>query len=706
MQILNKIRYSLLCSYISLFYYQDLIEKLNLIYDRTVVNHIEYNLRHFQLIQYRKLYPYYSKDTETFPNYVQIPLQLICIKYFVLFWLIRCFSVVFIKSLSATLEMQVLVGTVFFENESPSIEMTLLIWSIVCANFFQFTLTNTLTDYTFLSINRVTEDNNCVPTNFGLDIKHFKRFQTFRKVAWLFFKIPTRTFPPIVFFILQTISIHRGYYYKAPITTTFWVINFTAMTYFMCNGNIILFLTYKILKIYVVLYSNMITFIIIAQYIRIKQRYLVLKIQKSITKNYNKVQFIDNQNKIEKFKSFLWNKFMLANVRYISLTVLGLITYICGCVVHKQVQYCKQFISIVLRSDVVQPKYVPNKFKIKLSNISSNMEILSQSGFNLMNGYVLTHDTFLDCQHYNLFLLNKIRYSLLSSYISLYYYQDLIDKYNIIYDRTVINHIEYNLRHYQLIQYRKLYPTSYSKDVETFPDYVQIPLQLICIKYFILFWLIRCFSIVFIKSLSATLKMQILVGTVFFENDSQTVEMTLLIWSIVCINFFQFTLTNTLTDYKFLSLNRIFEYNNCIPTNFGLDIKHFKRFQTFLKVVWFFFKIPTRTFPPITFFILQTISIQRMGNVSLILLGLITYICGCVVQQQVQYYKHFTSIVLRSDVVYPKHVHNKFKIKLGNISSNMEILSQSGFNLMNGYVLTHDTFRLKVRLNLNDEGKW
>ena len=160
----------------------------------------------------------------------------------------------------------------------------------------------------------------------------------------------------------------------------------------------------------------MIIFIIIAQYIRLKQRCLVLEIQKSMSNKYNKVQFTDNQNKIKKFKSFLWNKFMLANVRYshlyeemavynqfwisfisviyvlylglfaymiyvilidnsdlkffyiliflVSLILLGLITYICGCVVQQQVQYYKHFTSIVLRSDVVYPKHVHNKFKV------------------------------------------------------------------------------------------------------------------------------------------------------------------------------------------------------------------------------------------------------------------------------------------------------------------------------------------------------
>ena len=102
--------------------------------------------------------------------------------------------------------------------------------------------------------------------------------------------------------------------------------------------------------------------------------------------------------------------------------------------------------------------------------------------------------------------------------------------------------------------------------------------------------------------------------------------------------------------------------------------------------------------------------------INVLILGAITYVCGCVVQQQVQHSKRFTSTIFRFDVAHLKHFHNNFKvynfeiqfflnyvnfilflllqIKIGNMSSNMNILSQSGFTFLNEYVMTHDTFRL------------
>ncbi|KAI2795339.1 hypothetical protein BLOT_016858 [Blomia tropicalis] len=76
----------------------------------------------------------------------------------------------------------------------------------------------------------------------------------------------------------------------------------------------------------------------------------------------------------------------------LNVTLLGSIIFICGAVVHQQIQHWKQMISLISRFKVNQSKYFHNIFKI--NNMVNNMEKMSQSGFNTLNGYVITHDTY------------------------------------------------------------------------------------------------------------------------------------------------------------------------------------------------------------------------------------------------------------------------------------------------------------------------
>ncbi|KAI2800478.1 hypothetical protein BLOT_011862, partial [Blomia tropicalis] len=225
--------------------------------------------------------------------------------------------------------------------------------------------------------------------------------------------------------------VHRGYFQISPIKSTLWALNFATMAYVVCN----------------VLFSNMVVFIITAGYIRIKQHCIILAIQQSMARMYKTEQCNEKKHsKIVKIKWFLWTKFMRENIRYshlyeemaeynqfftsyittvfvaylclfayivyvilwgnseskilyivlliINVLILGAITYVCGCVVQQQVQHSKKFTSTILRFDFATLKHFKNSFKIKINHMSSNMQILSQSGFNFLNGYVLTHDTF------------------------------------------------------------------------------------------------------------------------------------------------------------------------------------------------------------------------------------------------------------------------------------------------------------------------
>ena len=210
--------------------------------------------------------------------------------------------------------------------------------------------------------------------------------------------------------------------------------------------------------------------------------------------------------------------------------------------------------------------------------------------------------------------LNIFRYQLKLNYICLYYYQELIDKFNVYYDRNVIHHIDYNLPNYKLVQYKKFYRKSYYTNAkQMFPWIVQTPIHLICFKYFLIFWCFRSFSIVFIKPVTATIERKIWIGTAIFENDSPVIELTVMFWTLICIEFLVFCLSNRLVDYKFLSLNVMSECDNQYrhPSNFGLDSIHFQRFKTFRKVAWLFYHFIMHTVPPMVLLFAQTMWVHR-----------------------------------------------------------------------------------------------
>ncbi|KAI2795871.1 hypothetical protein BLOT_016307, partial [Blomia tropicalis] len=430
-----------------------LIDRFNVFYDRNVINHLDHNLQHYQLVQYRKLYPksYYTDANATFPWYIRTPLNLIWFKYFLISWFIRSFSIVFIKPVTATIERKILIGTAFLEKDSPIIELTITFWTMICIQFLLFCVPKRLVDYKFLSLNSMSENDNQYrhPSNFGLDSIHFQRFKTFRKISWLLYHIYMQSVPPMVFITLQALSVRRGYYRRSPIRSTLWTLNYATMAYVVCN----------------VLFSNLVIFIIIAAYIRIKQHCITLAIQQSMTKMYKNEQCNYNRNsKFVQFKWIFWNKFMRENIRYshlyeemaeynhfftsyittvfvaylclfayivyvilwgnselkilyillliINVLILGAITYVCGCVVQQQVQHSRRFTSTIFRFDVDHLRHFHNNFKIKIGNMSSNMNILSQSGFTFLNEYVMTHDTFrlliVNVTIYFLLMLNDI----------------------------------------------------------------------------------------------------------------------------------------------------------------------------------------------------------------------------------------------------------------------------------------------------------
>ena len=139
---------------------------------------------------------------------------------------------------------------------------------------------------------------------------------------------------------------------------------------------------------------------------------------------------------------------------------------------------------------------------------------------------------------------------------------------------------------YCLFQYRKLYPKDYPLRRECdFPTKVSNkPLHLFLLKYFFLFYVIRCFGIVFIGPIVDTERKRIYLGAELFKADYIYMETTFLIWSSISYLYLQFSFTDCSLDYKFLAIFRMSDWNldYLQPKHFGLTFDEFVKFKVSL----------------------------------------------------------------------------------------------------------------------------
>ena len=144
----------------------------------------------------------------------------------------------------------------------------------------------------------------------------------------------------------------------------------------------------------------------------------------------------------------------------------------------------------------------------------------------------------------------------LYNYYPLYYHQELVATYRIHYDRYQFRRIYENVSRYCLFQYRKLFPfKQHSKRYRNYPLVIDnVPTILLIHKYFFLFMVIRCASIICIKSATDTETKRIWLGTEFFKRERLFIEPTFLFCSIIGVLYMHYSLTNSLLDYKFLAV--------------------------------------------------------------------------------------------------------------------------------------------------------
>lgn len=158
-------------------------------------------------------------------------------------------------------------------------------------------------------------------------------------------------------------------------------------------------------------------------------------------------------------------------------------------------------------------------------------------------------------------IYHKLKDWFLLNYLTLYHFQGIVDQYRVYYDRDKFARIYQNVGRYCLFQYRLLFPSKntlmpissiamkqYSVQIDRYPAH------LCFLKYFFLLWSIRSFSVIFFKFTTKTEARRVWIGTEFLKKDSVYIEACVLCWSCISYLFFQFTLTTSILDYKFMAI--------------------------------------------------------------------------------------------------------------------------------------------------------
>lgn len=172
-----------------------------------------------------------------------------------------------------------------------------------------------------------------------------------------------------------------------------------------------------------------------------------------------------------------------------------------------------------------------------------------------------------------------IRHFLWAQLFTLYYHQQYADQYHIYYDRDRFRRLYQYLDQYCLFQYRRQsnHQDQLRKRLLGYPFVIPDHFYYLrFLLYFFLFFIFRCFAIVFIPAFTATREIRILVGTESFGSASSAIETCFLLWSSIAVLSIKYAFTDQLLDYKFMAVFRMTPNNPKYyrPSDFG-KVSHF-----------------------------------------------------------------------------------------------------------------------------------
>lgn len=428
--IFNKLKRFILTNYVTLYYFQEIIDEFKIYYDRKKFLRLHQNLSKYCLYNYRSLHyqDYQILRKPDYPIKVNKNIRhLRVLKYFSFFYMMRCFCICYFKPVANTQIKRIYLGTEMFKNDSYYLETSFLFWSTISFLYLQFALTPHTLDYKFLAIFHmsVNDLDYLPPSKFGLSIEEFKKFDHVRKAAkWYYHYGIMAVFPVFGPICCSFLYIQADLYSNHLLPSIFWTIILDFWVYVAVNTIV----------------SNLIAFIVVSKYVHIKQKSICVKIEKCL------LQF--KSNYVFKHNSKIWNKFIKLNKKFshfqdelsdynyfwttyisivfvfyvmiISFTIyisifsgialyvkiiyaaalaahiilLGAIIYYAGGVVKRNENIAKKLSFITTHFVRYSNPFLDTFNLIKLHNICMNIKAISLSGFNLLNGYLITYDTY------------------------------------------------------------------------------------------------------------------------------------------------------------------------------------------------------------------------------------------------------------------------------------------------------------------------
>lgn len=436
-------------NYASLYAFSEIIDKYRIYYDRNNFRRLQENLPKYRLTQYRLLYgdSYQNLRPPDYPVSVaeiKNGKHLRYVKYFLLFYLLRCLAICFLKPATSTRTRRIYLGTEMFKADSFYLETSFLIWSTISVLYLQFTLSNSVLDYKFLALFRMSATNlqYLPPKAFGLSLEQFRKFKIVRSLALFYYNWGIMAVFPIFGPVCCSfLYIQANLYVTNPIPAIIWTLILDVWVSLAVNT----------------IFSNLIVFLVVTNYIHIKQKNICNKMKHCLMSlKANRCngklssiawsQFLDAtrafshlQDELKDYHRFfcsyvsfvfVFYVLIISFIIYISLfsgialyvkiifaaafvahvLLLAIIIFYCGGVVYRNVTLAFQLSSILMHFTKRPTKgvsFLTFTHQLKIHCICSNLNEISMSGFNLLNGYLITYDT------YRLLIINITIYFIL-----------------------------------------------------------------------------------------------------------------------------------------------------------------------------------------------------------------------------------------------------------------------------------------------------
>ena len=231
---------------------------------------------------------------------------------------LRCCLVTFIPILTTDPALRSWWGAdVWYGRGGMYADITIMLWSNMCALFLKFGLSNRILDYKFMTLYFIARDGPAWlhPSVFDLEDGDYEKYRRYRKVCAQTQVIATFTAFPMSTAYQVFMSWYQGFYYVKPIQTILWSIIFFFWFAYISFRKFINFFIIFSNVFSLVLYGNLFAFSVVGMYLCVKKkRYMTRIITMENGVKFRWSVFYDSATKItllhdellDYYRVFMW----------------------------------------------------------------------------------------------------------------------------------------------------------------------------------------------------------------------------------------------------------------------------------------------------------------------------------------------------------------------------------------------------------------